>query len=418
MTKFKTSSRTHYGFDVSQTNVSKNDVIELASLDWLIKEAGENGLIFSESTLNYYLDEEYRHSKKILTAYKDSLLTKSTGERKKLLLDYQLKQNPDFLILDNPFDALDVDTVFWFKEKLEQLSKTTTLIQLYKRNEDILPFITKSIVLREGNFIKTAFQKEDFNNLELVHVGDFPMSLHDFSDIPQSLIRFEKVSVYFDEKPVLKNITWEIKKGESWHLKGPNGAGKTTLLSMITGDSTKGYGKDLYIFDRKKGTGESVWEIKQKIGFFTTHMTERFDGMHSVLEMILSGFYDSVGLYKKPTTLEIKIAQDWLSFMNIEFLKEKRFRDLDEAHKRMVLIARAMIKHPPLLILDEPTGSLNSNGAARVVQLLNKIITSGKTAVIFVSHRTEAQLNLSKTFELIKTGSGSRGFMVKYIHKL
>ena len=97
--------------------------------------------------------------------------------------------------------------------------------------------------------------------------------------------------------------------------------------------------------------------------------------------------------------------------MNIEFLKEKRFRDLNEAHKRMVLIARAMIKHPPLLILDEPTGALNAIGAALVVQLLNKIITSGKTAVIFVSHRTEEQLNLSKTFELIKTASGSQGFI-------
>ncbi|WP_051621134.1 ATP-binding cassette domain-containing protein [Leeuwenhoekiella sp. MAR_2009_132] len=411
MTKFKTKTRTHYALDVSQTNVSKKDVIKLASLDWLIKEAGETGLIFSESTLNYYLDEEYRHSKKILTAYNDSLLTKSTGERKKLLLNYQLKQNPDFLILDNPFDALDVDTVIWFKEKLKQLSESTTLIQLYKRSKDVLPFIITSIVLKEGNFIKTTFQKEDSYNVELLPAGDFPMSLNDFSNIPQSLIRFEKVYVDFNEKPVLKDITWEIKKGESWHLKGPNGAGKTTLLSMITGDSTKGYGKDLYIFDRKKGTGESVWEIKQKIGFFTTHMTERFEGMHTVIEMILSGFYDSVGLYKKPTTLEIKIAQDWLSFMNIEFLKEKRFRDLDEAHKRMVLIARAMIKHPPLLILDEPTSALNAIGAARVVQLLNKIITSGKTAVIFVSHRTEAQLNLSHTFELIKTASGSRGFI-------
>ncbi|MGO4911784.1 ATP-binding cassette domain-containing protein [Leeuwenhoekiella sp. W20_SRS_FM14] len=411
MTKFKTKTRTHYALDVSQTNVSKKDVLKLASLDWLIKEAGETGLIFSESTLNYYLDEEYRHSKKILTAHNDSLLTKSTGERKKLLLNYQLKQNPDFLILDNPFDALDVDTVIWFKEKLEQLSESTTLIQLYKRSEDVLPFITTSIVLKEGKFIKVAFQKEDSKKVELMQVGDFPKALHDFSDIPQSLIRFEKVSVDFDEKPVLKDITWEIKKGESWHLKGPNGAGKTTLLSMITGDSTKGYGKDLYIFDKKKGTGESVWEIKQKIGFFTTHMTERFEGMHTVIEMILSGFYDSVGLYKKTTTLEIKIAQDWLSFMNIKFLKDKRFRDLDEAHKRMVLIARAMIKHPPLLILDEPTGALNSIGAALVVQLLNKIITSGKTAVIFVSHRTEAQLNLSNTFELIKTASGSQGFI-------
>ncbi|MFI8379969.1 ATP-binding cassette domain-containing protein [Leeuwenhoekiella sp. NPDC079379] len=411
MTKFKTRTRTHYALDVSQTNVSIKDVIKLASLDWLIKEAGETGLIFSESTLNYYLDEEYRHSKRILTEGNDSLLTKSTGERKKLLLDYQLKQNPDFLILDNPFDALDVDKVKWFKEKLEQLSKTTTLIQLYKRSEDVLPFITEGLLLKKGKFEKTQLAKRKIEKLEITQVGDFPQSLHDYSDVSQSLVRFEKVSVDFDDKPILKDITWEVKKGESWHLKGPNGAGKTTLLSMISGDSTKGYGKNLYIFDRKKGTGESVWEIKQKIGFFTTQMTERFDGLHTLLEMIISGFYDSVGLYKKPTTLEIKIAEDWLSFMNIEFFKEIRFRDLDEAHKRMVLIARAMIKQPPLLILDEPTGSLDRAGAARVVELLNKIMQSGKTAIIFVSHRVEAQLNLSRTIELIKTASGSRGFI-------
>ncbi|EAQ49131.1 ATP-binding cassette domain-containing protein [Leeuwenhoekiella blandensis] len=401
------TTKQHYAIAVTQEVLTKKQLKELLKAAWLIEEAGGEGLLFSNHILEEYLDEEYRHGRSILTEEHERLQTKSSGERKKLLLDYQLAQQPKFLILDNPFDALDTEKIKWFKEQLEALKDTTLLIQVYRREEDVLPYCTQGLQYQEGHFKKTALPRQDQAVDHTLAVHPIPEPLTFFKDIPEELIVLKNVSVSFGEKPVLDSISWTVKRGTSWHLKGPNGSGKTTLLSMITGDSTKGYGKELYLFGRKKGTGESVWEIKQKIGYFTTTMTERFDGMHDVKNMIISGLYDSVGLYQKPTTLEIATAEAWLKVIGLTTYSTKPFRSLTEVQKRLVLIARAMIKHPPLLILDEPTAALDSAGARLIVSLINKIKAGSKTAVIYVSHREEPGLNFKNTilFQPSKTGS-------------
>jgi len=404
-----TNKQTHYAIDTSNAPLRKQQLNELKDQAWLKEEAGPFGLVFSNHTLDAYLDEEYRHGNSILTKDGDLLKTKSSGERKRLLLAYQLAQNPDFLILDNPFDALDVQRVASLKTELQELAKSTVLIQLFRRSDEVLPCCTVGLTYQEGKFVKVDLVTEQHTSVSINYENKLPEPLEAFKNVPEELISFKNVSVSFDEKPVLKDITWTIKRGTSWHLKGPNGAGKTTLLSMVTGDSTKGYGKELYLFGKKKGSGETVWEIKQKIGYFTSAMTERFDGMHDVQSMIISGLYDSVGLYQKPTTLEQARAEEWLALLGLKQLSGARFRTLNEVQKRLILIARAMIKHPPLLILDEPTAALNETGAALIVSLINKIAASSKTTIIYVSHRAEYGLKMDFTFELIKNEFGSKG---------
>ena len=404
-----TNKQTHYAIDTSNAHLSKQQLKELNDQAWLKEEAGPFGLVFSNHTLDAYLDEEYRHGNSILTKDGDLLKTKSSGERKRLLLAYQLAQNPDFLILDNPFDALDVQRVASLKTELQELAKSTVLIQLFRRSDEMLPCCTVGLTYQEGQFVKVDLVTEQHTSVSINYENKLPEPLEAFKNVPEELISFKNVSVSFDEKPVLKDITWTIKRGTSWHLKGPNGAGKTTLLSMVTGDSTKGYGKELYLFGKKKGSGETVWEIKQKIGYFTSAMTERFDGMHDVQSMIISGLYDSVGLYQKPTTLEQARAEEWLALLELKQLSGARFRTLNEVQKRLILIARAMIKHPPLLILDEPTAALNETGAALIVSLINKIAASRKTTIIYVSHRAEYGLKMDFTFELFKSEFGSKG---------
>ena len=404
-----TNKQTHYAIDTSNAHLSKQQLKELNDQAWLKEEAGPFGLVFSNHTLDAYLDEEYRHGNSVLTKDGDLLKTKSSGERKRLLLTYQLAQNPDFLILDNPFDALDVQRVASLKTELQELAKSTVLIQLFRRSDEVLPCCTVGLTYQEGKFVKVDLVTEQHTSVSINHEHKLPEPLEAFENVPDELISFKNVSVSFDEKPVLKDITWTVNRGSSWNLKGPNGAGKTTLLSMVTGDSTKGYGKELYLFGKKKGSGETVWEIKQKIGYFTSAMTERFDGMHDVQSMIISGLYDSVGLYQKPTTLEQARAEEWLALLGLKQLSGARFRTLNEVQKRLILIARAMIKHPPLLILDEPTAALNETGAALIVSLINKIAASSKTTIIYVSHRAEYGLKMDFTFELIKNEFGSKG---------
>lgn len=402
-------SRTHYAFNSTKGNLRKPDLVGLLEEEWLQDEAGEKGYLFSEYTLQKYLDLEYRLGEKVLTSGEESLLTKSTGERKKLLLNYQLAQNPDFIILDHPFDGLDAETVAHIKEQFKVLAETTTIIQFYTRSEDILAFCNTALQWKDGRFVKgLALEKaEAFQHK--ISQKPIPKALVTYHNLPEVLIDFRDVSVAFGDKPVLHHINWHVKRGESWQLTGVNGSGKTTLLSMITGDSVKGYGKELYIFGSKKGSGESVWEIKKKIGYVTPVLTERFDGMHSVSDMITSGIYDSVGLYKRPTNLERKIAEEWIQLIGLQDKATKRFRDLSEVDKRLVLIARAMIKNPPLLILDEPTFALGDADAALVVGLINTLSSGSDVAILFVSHRREPGLKVSKEFHLTKGEKGSTG---------
>jgi molybdate transport system ATP-binding protein len=175
-------------------------------------------------------------------------------------------------------------------------------------------------------------------------------------------------------------------------LVGPNGAGKTTLLSMITGDNPKGYGQDFYLFGRKKGSGETVWDIKKKVGYFTPAIAEQFSRYHTLGQMINSGFFDSICLYTKPSDLQIKLSDDWLELIEMSHLKETPFCLLTLGQQRMALVARAMVKHPPLMILDEPIAGLDDYNAKVVISLITKIASESKTAILYVSHIQEEDL--------------------------
>jgi molybdate transport system ATP-binding protein len=171
-------------------------------------------------------------------------------------------------------------------------------------------------------------------------------------------------------------------------------------LSMITGDNPKGYGQDLTLFGRKKGSGESIWEIKEKIGYITPSMTDLFSSRHTLEQMIISGFYDSIGLYVQPSDLQLKTAQLWLQMIGMEHLGNKLFCLLSSGQQRMALIVRAMVKHPPLLILDEALAGLDEENTLLSVALINKIASESDSTIIYVSHQKEEGLNPKNIFEL------------------
>jgi molybdate transport system ATP-binding protein len=178
---------------------------------------------------------------------------------------------------------------------------------------------------------------------------------------------------------------------------------------MITGDNPKGYGQNLTLFGIKKGSGESVWTIKENIGYVTPSMTDLFSTRHTLEQMLISGFYDSIGLYVYPTDSEVRTAKSWLKLIGMENLTDKLFCMLSAGQQRMALVVRAMIKHPPLLILDEPIAGLDDYHSLLVVSLINKIAEESNTAILYVSHQDEEGLFPQKIFELIPTENGSIG---------
>ena len=372
------------------------------------------GGLFSKLALIEFINEESRHGDSGITANRQqSLQSMSSGEQKKVLLNHLLQSNPDFLVLDNPFDNLDQYFLKEFRKQLSLISKDIAIIQIISRKEDLLPFITHYAKLMGNTIIKLPTLKsvtptETPKNF----LGKIPLPLKPMHYHGDTLITLKKLNVSYNDRPILKNITWEIGRGEFWELSGNNGSGKTTILSMITGENPKGYGQELYLFGHKKGSGESVWDIKKNIGYFTPAMTDTFTGYHSLEHMMISGILDSVGLYVRPTEAHLRLAKEWLQLINMWHLKDTLFHDLTIGQKRLVMTTRAMIKHPLLLILDEPTVGLDDKSATLLVSLVNKMAQESNSTIIFVSHRKEFDLRPQFIFRLNEGSDGSQGEVV------
>jgi molybdate transport system ATP-binding protein len=177
---------------------------------------------------------------------------------------------------------------------------------------------------------------------------------------------------------------------------------------MISGDNPKAYGQDMILFGRKKGSGETIWDIKRQIGYFTPSMTNQFTRDDSVENMIISGLMDSVGLYIKPSDMQKDMAKAWIDMLGPSF-RNKSFQSLSIGQQRMVMVARAMVKHPPLLILDEPTIELDDENSRLFIEMVNAIAAEKQIAIIYVSHRDEEDLLPDKIFELVPSGFGYTG---------
>ena len=401
-------------FTIKNTNLSANNkLVEnlLKGLHCLPHLENKKGLLFSNTVLDTFIEEEAKHNIQTLTIKENrSIRTLSSGEQKKALLSHLLQQKPAFLILDSPFESLDAQAVSYLTEKLIALSSEIILIQIFNRKDEILPIITHILEIENDEIIATIpLNKYNFKETDFIFKGEIPKPITFYKNIPKQLISIQNVCVDYDDKNILNNINWTINKNEFWLLTGPNGSGKTTILSMIYGNNVKAFRQEIYLFGKKKGSGESVWEIKEKIGYFSPTLLELFKRRFSLIDMVLSGFFDSVGLYKTPTTLQIKTAEEWLLLLNLKNKRNTPFNDLTTAQQRLVLIARAMIKHPPLLILDEPLINLDNKGTTIIVSLINKIVAESNTTILFVSHREVENLKPNFIYELIPSKNGSSG---------
>lgn len=403
----------HFAIYISN-KVNKDQMIEALQKDYLFKELSNlKGALFSEITINNFIEEERIHGRiEVFTEQKNSLQFASQGERKKALLNHIISQNPKYIILDNVFGNLDIKSQGHIQETLANLSKTVLLIQIENRKYDILPFIETLYEFKDNDFVLCDGHSTS-QSIETHFIESLPQPYKSLESAYNPVIKFSRVSVAYGGRGILKDISWEINAGEFWQLIGPNGSGKSTILSMIFGDNPKAYGQDITLFGVKKGSGESVWDIKKKIGYFSSDMLRGFKRLDAIGNMIVSGFFDTIGLYETPTNQQIKIAHQWLHVLDMFAIRKQPFLSLSKGHQSLVLIARAMVKHPPLLILDEPTNGLDDQDAALFAQLINKIASETHTAILYVSHRKEEQLlKPDFVYELLPSDNGSVGRLV------
>jgi molybdate transport system ATP-binding protein len=204
-----------------------------------------------------------------------------------------------------------------------------------------------------------------------------------------TLVEMRHVAAKYGDLVVFKDLNWTVRRGENWAVVGPNGSGKTTLLGMITGDNLQAYANEVYLFGKQKGEGESIWDIRRKLGVVSPELQLQYRHPVAAREVILSGFFDSIGLYRKASREQIALADEWLKFLGMTDRADRPFNRLSYGEKRLILIVRAVIKSPELLILDEPCQGLDRSNREMVLALMQGIGSSGSTNLIYITHHQE-----------------------------
>ncbi|WP_153916485.1 ATP-binding cassette domain-containing protein [Shewanella sp. TC10] len=325
----------------------------------------------------------------------------STGETRRIMLARAIASQPDFLVLDNPFTGLDVDHRQSLAAYLAQLS--IPMMVIFSREEDMPQWIEKVAIFSHGK-LDSFMGKASWNSHPVI--GQIKSQSKVQSELMLALMQrhrhqsqfadpvfeLKNGKVAYSDKTIFTDVNWRINNGQHWQVKGPNGCGKSTLLGLIFGDHPQCYSNDIQIFGKQRGSGETIWEIKQHIGMVSSALHLQYRVNCSAIDVILSGFYDSIGLYQQASAKQQQMARDWLTILHMEALANTPIKQLDYSQQRLLLIARALVKQPTLLILDEPYQGLDYLGIRLVRNTLELIARENLSQLLYVSHYHEDRL--------------------------
>ncbi|MFD1806117.1 molybdate ABC transporter ATP-binding protein ModF [Pasteurella oralis] len=360
----------------------------------------------------YALCQQYAEVLNITALLTRPFIQLSTGESRKVLLCQALVSEPDLLILDEPFEGLDKKSVQDWLALLSQLQNNMALMLIVNRFADIPDRVSHIALLDRCELIlqgtrqqieqhlvyQQLCQAETSLNVPLPEVVGEPMTL------AAGINPFElkHVNIQYADKKILHDLSWTVAPQQHWWIKGPNGAGKSTLLSILTGDHPQAYANHVVLFGKQRGSGETIWQIKQKIGYVSSQLHMDYRVNCSVLDVIISGFFDSIGVYQQvPEMLKLK-AMQWLQRLHLDHVAKKTFRSLSWGQQRLLLITRAMVKHPPILILDEPFQGLDGLNRKLVKHFIEQLVNNSQTQLLFVSHQDQDAPNcITHIFEFV-----------------
>ena len=297
-----------------------------------------------------------------LEAFTDKyIITLSSGELRKFQLAKTLMARPQTLIIDNPFIGLDAETRDQLRSLLEQIagSQDIHIYIVVARRKDIPDYVTDVIDLTP-----TAAAPE--------------------------VVSFHDVTIRYGERTILKDLNWTVRQGEHWALSGQNGAGKSTLLSLVCADNPQRYACDIRLFGHQQGLGGmTIWDIKRRIGYVSPEMHRSYHRDLPALHVVASGLKDTVGLYVHPTAEERQQCLWWMRLFGVGHLAERSFLKMSSGEQRLVLVARAFVKDPDLLVLDEPLHGLDDRGRQLVLSQIEAFCARPEKTLIFVSHYRE-----------------------------
>lgn len=301
------------------------------------------------------------------------IIALSSGELRKYQLRKALQSNPRLLILDAPFIGLDVHARKELRDTLADLIQRTGLqvILVLSRPSDIPDFINRIIYVENKRILPTTGG-----------AGEGPGE-----GLP--ILRFSHVTIRYGSRTILNDLSWTVNQGEHWALSGDNGSGKSTLLSLVCADNPQAYACDIELFGHQRGSGESIWEIKRHIGYVSPEMHRAYQKDLPAIDIVASGLHDSVGLYVRPRPEQRETCLEWMRRFGIEELADRTFLSLSSGEQRMCLLARAFVKSPDLLILDEPFHGLDDQRRLLATSIIEDYCKDPSRTLIIVSHYEE-----------------------------
>ena len=313
----------------------------------------------------------------------------SHGETRKLLLARAVLRGPRLLVLDNPLGGLDVDFRAELQVILDQLARGgTALVMTTARAEEIPACITHLLRVDDCRMVASGRHTAGADE---VSPDWLPISPLAPAPAPgaEAIVELRSVTVRYGESTILDSVNLTVRKGEHWALLGPNGAGKSTLLSLLLGDNPQAYANHVCLFGRRRGSGESIWDIKARIGWVAPELLAHYPPSWPCLEVVLSGFHASMGLFRDCTTEDIERGRQVLFALGLERAADQPLQELSQGTQRLVLLARALVANPELLILDEPCQGLDVRHAQQVTAAVDRAASTGRASIIYVTHHEE-----------------------------
>ncbi len=339
----------------------------------------------------------------------------STGEIRKIIIARALMKSPRLLILDEPFEGLDERGRDLLAQSINRLmTGPMRVILVAHRMEEIVPNITHALLVKSGRLFLQGPKEEILTSENLSRLygcslrlgknnGTYVLTHQEEEEAPlelpeeyrdflpeeaETLIEMKDTTVTYGDRVVLDRVNWTMKRGENWAVLGPNEAGKSTLVKLILGENLQAYANQISLFGRPRGSGESIWDIRKRVGVISAELQVQYRKRISAFEVIASGFYDSIGLYRAPTNEQKEVADRWVDFLGIKDLAKEPFLQLSFGQRRMILLARAMVKSPFLLIADEPGHGLDVPNRGKILAVLEKIGQT-RTHLLYLTDRRD-----------------------------
>ncbi len=325
------------------------------------------------------------------------IISLSSGELRKLKLTEVLMAQPRVLIMDNPFIGLDTETRQQLRLLLATLSEELDLqvVLVLSKSDDIPPFVSHVVEVKDrvtlpkvslADYLahRTPVPTRILSEEKAKAIEGLPYPDREFN--AREVVRMKNVCIRYGKRTILKDLSWTVLNGEHWVLSGQNGAGKSTLLSLICADNPQSYACDISLFGMERGSGESIWDIKKHIGYVSPEMHRAYQRDLPAIQIVASGLKDSIGLYVKPNPEEYDICRFWMGIFGLEGLENRTFLKLSSGEQRLLLLARAFVKDPELLILDEPLHGLDNNNRRLAKDVIDTFCKRNNKTLMMVSH--------------------------------